>query len=364
MKQTSQRRRKVSWHRDQSAAEFFKEMAEYCANNDAEPEYYGKGEFLQNFEQEIADLLGKESAVFMPGGVMCQQIALRIWADRSHCTNIAYHPSTHIEVNEHRAYSQVQRLNGIPIGGKNNPILSVDLEGCVDPLSTLVVELPLRSVGGVLPSWDELSDLAKLARRRGIALHLDGARLWETGPFYKRSYSEICSLFDSVYVSFYKGLGGMAGAMLAGSAEFIAKARIWQRRLGGNLITMHPYVVSAKMGLETRLNKMSDYHKRALSLAAALSGISGLTIKPAIPQTNMFQIFINTDVETLKTAQSQIAEQDGIELCRAIFASDVPNFSYTEIVVGDNTLALSNEELVHLYTKLIASTKKPEGDGQ
>jgi threonine aldolase len=292
----------------------------------------------------------------MPGGVMCQQIALRIWADAAHCANIAFHPSTHLEVNEHRAYSHVQGLNGIPIGGKNLPIVEADLAGCAEPLSALVVELPLRNIGGMLPSWRELSELVELARRRRITLHLDGARLWESGPFYEKSYSEICNLFDSVYVSFYKGLGGMAGAMLAGPTDFIAQARIWQRRMGGNLITMHPYVVSAKIGFDRRLSKMTEYRNRALSLAAALSELPGMTLKPPIPHTNMFQVFLNTDAETMKTAQSQIAEQDGIDLCRAIFAADVPGWSYTEIVVGDNTLALSNEELVPLYRKLISLT--------
>jgi threonine aldolase len=357
MTQSTQQRRKVSWHRDDSFAQVLKEMSDYCVGNDAQPEYYGKGEFLQRFEREVADLLGKEAAVFMPGGVMCQQIALRIWADAAHCANIAYHPTTHLEVNEHRAYSQVQGLRGIPIGEKNNAMLAADLAACAEPVATLLVELPLRNIGGILPPWNELIELVELARRRRIKLHLDGARLWESGPFYKKQYKEISDLFDSVYVSFYKGLGGMAGAMLAGPSDFIAQARIWQRRMGGNLITMHPYVVSAKIGFDTRLGKMTEYHERAVSLAAALSEIPAITLKPSIPHTNMFQLFLNTDGEAMKTAQNEIAEQDGIELCRAIFAADVPGWSYTEIVVGDNALALSNEELVPLYRKLVSLTQ-------
>ena len=347
------RRRKVSWHQDNTAAELFKALAQYCEAHDAEAEYYGQGEFLQNFEQEVANLLGKEAAVFMPSGVMAQQIALRIWSDSAHCQNIAFHPSTHFEVNEHRGYSQMLGLQGMPLGGKNAPIIAQDLDGCPEPLAVLLVELPLRNLGGIVPSWEELLKLYERAQARGIRMHLDGARLWEAGPAYDRPYAEICKLFDSVYVSFYKGLGGMAGAMLTGANDFISQARIWQRRFGGNLITMHPYVVSAKMGFDTRLGKMADYRERAISLAAALSELSGIVVKPSPPHTNMFQIFLNTSSEILRKAQERVATEDGIVLCRAVFDADVPKWSYTEIVVGDNALEMTNEELVPLYKKLI-----------
>jgi threonine aldolase len=76
------------------------------------------------------------------------------------------------------------------------------------------LELPQREIGGLLPEWDDLVAQAAWTRERGIALHLDGARLWEAAPFYERSYAEIAGLFDSVYVSFYKGLGALAGPRL------------------------------------------------------------------------------------------------------------------------------------------------------
>ena len=71
-------------------------------------------------------------------------------------------------------------------------------------------------------------------------MHMDGARLWESAPFYGRSYAEIAALFDTVYVSFYKGVGAIAGAALAGPADFIAEARVWQRRHGGDLVNSTP----------------------------------------------------------------------------------------------------------------------------
>ncbi len=345
--------RKLNWHPEQPAPEVFQVLSEFCAASEAEPENYGKGEFLQRFEAEVAELLGKESALFLPSGVMAQQIALRIAADTSKCHNIGFHPTTHVEVNEHRAYSQVHSLQGIPIGEKNKPILAADLDACPEALAALVVELPLRNLGGLLPTWYELNALTFAAHARGIARHLDGARLWESGVFYEREYRQICNLFDTVYVSFYKGLGGMAGAMLLGSAQFIAQARIWQRRLGGNLITMHPYVVSAKIGFDTRLRKMKVYYQRAVSLAAVLSQEPGIILRPQIPQNNMFHIFLNAPPEVLKKAKVAVAEEDGIDLFGKLFPADLPNWAGAEIVVGDNALDMTNEELVPLFRKVL-----------
>ena len=93
--------------------------------------------------------------------------------------------------------------------------------------------MPQREIGGQLPSWSDLEAQVAWARDRGVAVHMDGARLWESGPFYERSYAEIAALFDSVYVSFYKGIGAIAGAALSGPAPFIGEARLWQRRSGG-----------------------------------------------------------------------------------------------------------------------------------
>ena len=80
-------------------------------------------------------------------------------------------------------------------------------------------ELPQRDIGGLLPAWDDLREQVVAARERGAATHLDGARLWEAQPFYGRPHAEIAGLFDSVYVSLYKGLQGVRGAVLAADAD-------------------------------------------------------------------------------------------------------------------------------------------------
>src|SRR6185436_8253445 len=105
-----------------------------------------------------------------------------------------------------------------------------DLEAVNEPLAALLIELPQREIGGRLPAWDDLVAQVTYAREHGAAVHLDGARLWESGPFYDRPLAEIAALFDTVYVSFYKGLGGLAGSMLLGEDDVVTEARAWRSR--------------------------------------------------------------------------------------------------------------------------------------
>jgi len=102
--------------------------------------------------------------------------------------------------------------------------------------------------------------------------------LWEAAPFYDRSHAEIAALFDSVYVSFYKGLGALAGAILAGPAPFREQARVW-------------LALSARYAFEGNFSKMPSYRERALEVATALKGLDGVDIVPDPPHTNMFHIF-------------------------------------------------------------------------
>src|ERR1700682_3406605 len=216
------------------------------AGPDEEPDRYGEGSLINDFERDIAALLGKEAAVFLPSGTMAQQIALRIWAGRGRNSTVAFHPTCHLEIHEQKGYELLHGLHGRLVGERSRLITLDDLCATPGPLAALLLELPQREIGGQLPSWSELEAQTAWARAQGAAVHMDGARLWESGPFYARSYAEIAGLFDSVYVSFYKGIGAIAGAALTGTAPFIAEARLWQRRHGGDLVELYPFVLSAR----------------------------------------------------------------------------------------------------------------------
>jgi threonine aldolase len=321
---------------------------------DERMDMYGSGERIERLEQQIAELLGKEAAVFMPTGTMAQQIALRIWSDRRGIRTVAFHPTCHLELHEQKGYQLLHGLHGRLVGDPNRLIALADLESIHEPLAALLLELPQREIGGLLPDWDDLVAQSAWARERGIALHLDGARLWEAGPFYERSYAEIAGRFDSVYVSFYKGLGALAGAALAGDTELIAEARVWQRRHGGNVVTLHPFVVSAELALAERLSRFPAHLEHARALAAALATVDGIEVVPDPPQTPLFHILLRGERERLADAALSIAEERKVFLFADPDPTTSPSWQRHELSVGDATLLLEPGEVRDLYKEILA----------
>ena len=330
-------------------------LADLAASIDpnAMPDMYGQGELISDFEKQVAELLGKPAGVFMPSGTLAQQIALRIHADRSHTPHVAFHPLCHLEIHEQKGYQLLHGLHGVLVGSPHRLLTLDDLKNVKEPLAALLLELPQREIGGQLPMWEELTAIVAWARERNIALHVDGARLWECQPFYQRSYAEIAGLFDTVYVSFYKILGGITGAMLLGPEDVIAEARIWQRRHGGNLVRMFPFVLSAKMGLETRLDKMTIYHAKAIEIAAVLAAFPEIEVVPASPHTNMMHVFVRGEADRLEQAALEIAQDQKIWLINNFMPSQIPAYQKFELTVGDGALEFSREEISVLFKELL-----------
>jgi threonine aldolase len=336
-------------------------LAELCAStpDDGEPDAYGEGDVITSFEREVADLLGKEAAVFMPSGTMAQPIALRIWADRNRTATVAFHPRCHLELHEEKGYQRLHGLHAKLVGPPTGLLTIADLDRIAEPVAALLIELPQREIGGLLPSWDELQGIVAWARGRGVALHLDGARLWESQPFYGRPHAEIAGLFDSVYVSMYKGLGGIAGCVLAGAAGFVREARVWQRRQGGNLLCLWPYVLAARAGLAARLPRMPLYVEKARALAPRLAAIPGIEATPCPPPTNMFHLHLHAEKERLLDAALDVAEASGVWMFAKVGATDSPLRHKVEIACGDATLELSDDEVVGLFESMMARARTP-----
>ncbi|EYF05672.1 threonine aldolase family protein [Chondromyces apiculatus] len=320
---------------------------------DFEQDFYGEGELLAGFERRIADLLGKEAAVFMPSGTMAQQIALRIWCDRRHHPVVAFHPKCHLEIHEERGYARLHQLSAVLVGPPDGLLTPAHVEKLREPITALLLELPQREIGGVLPPWEDLLAIRAWASAHGVALHLDGARLWESAPFYGRTYAEIAALFDSVYVSTYKGLGGIAGCLLAGPADFIAESRVWQRRHGGNLFALYPYFLSAMAGLDAHLGKMSAYRDKAVAIAARLALLPGVEVIPDPPHTNMMHLALRGTPEGLERAALEIADETKVWLFGKVMRTGVPSVQRVEVTVGEGGLAMDTEEIGQIFTSLL-----------
>ena len=329
------------------------EVGEWCREHGHAPDRYGEGPLVSQFEAGIAVLLGSEAAAFMPSGIMAQQIALRIHAEETRIPAFAMHATSHLEVHELRAYARVQRLDGVLLGPRDRPTLASDLAAWPEPLAALLIELPAREIGGQLPTWDQLVELCGLARSRGIRLHMDGARLWEAREAYApRTYADVCALFDSVYVSFYKGIGAMAGAALAGSAAFVAQARAWRKRMGGTLVQLHPYVASAAMRLDAQIARMPARHACAIALGGALASFEGIRVLPSPPQVSMFHLHFDAGPEAMDHARLALAERQSVWI-PGHFAPGAPGGSFLEVNVGDALCGIGTPRIVEQFRSLI-----------
>jgi threonine aldolase len=334
-------------------AEEFQLLADWCRANGVSHDTYGEGALIEDFERRIAGLTGKPAAAFFPSGVMAQLAAVRIWTERARLNRFGLHPTSHLIGHEREAYQALFGLHGAVVGERLRPVTAADLDAERSPLACLIVELPIREAGGQLPTWEELEALKDACRRRAIPLHMDGARLWESRAFYGRPHAEIADGFASVYVSAYKGLGGIAGALLAGDEDFVAEAKLWRRRMGGTLIHQSPMIASAAMRLDARLAQMDACYARALGLAEALSAVPGLKVNPPTPHTNMMHLYFEAPADAVLDRRDAIADRDGVWLIGGARPAEVPGWSVSELYVGDTLVSLADAEVVPQMRALV-----------
>ncbi|MFD5727440.1 threonine aldolase family protein [Streptomyces sp. NPDC058368] len=313
---------------------------------------YGDG-VVGELEQRVAGLLGTEAAVFFPTGTMAQQVALRCWAARTGNPVVALHPLAHPEVHESGALGTVSGLRTVhPTTDPRLPTAE-EVRDFPEPFGTLMLELPLRDAGFLLPTWEELEAVVAAARDRDAVVHFDGARLWECATRFGRGLPEIAALADSVYVSFYKSLGGISGAVLAGSTSLTEEARLWRHRYGGQLFQQFPAAVAALAGLDRELPKLPSYVAHAKVVAGALAegfeaaGAGWFRVHPEAPHTHQFQVWLPYDAEVLTEASVRQAEETGTVLFRRWFTPDTgaPGVAFTEVTVTEAGLEWSADDV-------------------
>jgi threonine aldolase len=287
--------------------------------------------------------------VFLPSGTMGQQAVLRVHADQRQRRTVLFHPMCHLERHEEQAYQRLHGLTGRPVGDQNRLITLADLTAVAEPAAALLIELPQRDLGGQQPSFDELAAQVGWARERGTAAHLDGARLWESAAGYGRSPAEIADLFDTAYVSFYKGIGALPGCCVAGPADVISQVREWRRRMGGTLHGLWPNAASALSCLAERLPRFPAYLEHARALAGALAATPGVTVVPDPPQVPMMHLLLRVTADGYAAAARRLATERGIWIAPASMTTTDPAVQRIELSVGDATLGFEPGEVSEIF---------------
>ncbi|MFE3850892.1 threonine aldolase family protein [Streptomyces griseorubiginosus] len=312
--------------------------AEALHDLDEPSDLYGNG-IVEALEERVAALLGKEAAAFFPTGTMAQQVALRCWAGRSGNPTVALHALAHPEVHERNAFREVSGLRPVHVTSEPRQPSADEIRGFEEPFGALMLELPLRDAGFVLPTWEELTEVVAAARERDAVVHFDGARLWETTVHFGRPLDEIADLADSVYVSFYKSLQAYGGAALAGPRTLIEEAKTWRHRYGGAVFQQFPTVLSALAGLERELPRLPEYVTHARVVAAALregfteAGLPWARVHPEVPHTFDFQVWLPYGVDEVSEAAIRQSEETGTALFINPWDEKGPGLSMTEVYV-------------------------------
>ena len=246
--------------------------------------------------ERVADLLGKQAAVFMPSGTMCN-----VAATLSHCRpgdEILAHETAHIIAREGGAHAalggfQITRLPGAD--GKFTPDTfraALHPRNRYEAPQTVVsVEQTANIGGGTIWAKADLDAIAEAAKANGMVTHMDGARLLNATVATGIPARDMASGWDSVWIDFSKGLGAPVGAVLAGSEEFIDEVWRWKQRLGGAMRQSGVCAAACSYALDHNIDRLADDHANARALARGLSQIEGIEVQQ--PETNL--VFFKPD---------------------------------------------------------------------
>lgn len=247
--------------------------------------------------ERVAALLGKEDAVFLPSGTMCNEIAILVQVRPGE--EIIAHESAHIITSEGGGPGALAGAMIRPLTGAMGQFDAADVLAAIrspsryQPRTVMVeVEQTANLGGGSVWPLARIRAVAQVAKERGLKLHMDGARLMNAVVASGVAAKVFAESFDSVWIDFTKGLGAPVGAVLAGSKPFIEEAWRWKQRLGGSMRQAGIIAAGCLHALDHNIERLAEDHANARLLAKALAAIPGV-VNVVAPETNL--VFLDLD---------------------------------------------------------------------
>src|SRR6266850_4189503 len=254
----------------------------------------------------VAELLGKEAAVFLPSGTMCNEIALRVHARPGE--EVIAHATAHPIHFETGGPGALAGVNMRSIDGPRGQFAAAAVEAAVRPpfrhfprSRLLWVEQTSNLGGGSIWPLARIKEVTAVARRHALTTHLDGARLMNAVVASGISARDYAAPFDSAWIDFTKGLGAPVGAAIAGTREFIAEAWRLKQQMGGAMRQAGIIAAGGVYALQHHVKRLAEDHANARRLAEGLAKLPGIMLDPSTVETNIviFELRGATDASTL-----------------------------------------------------------------
>ena len=269
---------------------------------------------VQRLEEMTAELLGKEAAIYMPSGSMTNQIAIRLHCDRG--SEFICEADAHVYHYEQAAFAQLSGLTARTVASDQGVLRAEQLHDLIRPHNDHMVRTRLvclenthnRWGGKVLPQ-NEVQRIGDWAKQNGLAMHLDGARLWNAAAATGLSERELSEPFDSVSVCFSKGLGAPVGSALAGPASFIREAQRTRKLFGGAMRQAGIIAAGALYALEHHRQRLTEDHTAANRLAETAEHCENLSLLGGGVDTNIVIFEVNREWGTASQFVEKLAEQ-------------------------------------------------------
>jgi len=298
-------------------------------------------------QEMVAELLGKEAALFLPSGTMCNEIALRV-----HCLHgeeMLAHQSAHPIHFEGGGPAALAGVNVRSLDGPRGQYDAATLEAAIRPdnrhmpRSRLVwVEQTSNLGGGSIWPLPKVREVTEVARRRGLATHMDGARLMNAVVASGVSAQEWAAPFDSVWIDFTKGLGAPVGAALAGPRDFIAEAWRLKQQMGGAMRQAGIIAAGGIYALRHHVKRLAEDHANARRLAEGLANLPGVKLDPATVETNLVFFDVTGSIDASTAVQGLLAR--GVRM-GALGPRTIRAVTHLDVTAAaiDKTLAAARE---------------------
>ncbi|MCH2270244.1 MAG: beta-eliminating lyase-related protein, partial [SAR324 cluster bacterium] len=289
------------------------EMREAMAQAPVGDDVFSDDPTVNTLEERVAEMLGKEAAVYLPSGTMTNQVAVRTHTKPG--DEILLDENAHIYFYEGGGTAALSGAICRLIPGERGIFGTVEMETVLRPVDVhyprtklVCLENTTNRGGGKVWPLEKIAEVENSARKNNLKMHLDGARLWNAAIALQVPEAEITRYFDSVSVCFSKGLGAPVGSALVGSHDFILEARRFRKQFGGGMRQAGIIAAGALYALENNRKRLAEDHANAKMFANGLAEIQGIEINPDDVETNivMFGLTKMSSHDLLK----QLGEQD------------------------------------------------------